>query len=178
MMPTRRTTQSGFDPEDHSRGNLKLVPTHLVLAAAFLSLILCGCVDDHQLLAQMHEYFPGAALYKFDRRVLWIQTQVDGISPKFAEETFLHFLDESNKAALQKSFGIVNFSDALAHDGYVYLVLGFRQGIVVWDRRPVPGVNGLATTYHWNMTWEQAPSWFVAHLGYYPQKDQITVVSE
>jgi hypothetical protein len=153
-------------------------PAIILLVALLTSVALSGCVDDHQLLAQVHEYFPGAALYKFDRRILWIQTQVDGISPKFAEETFLHFLEESDKAALQKSLGIVHFSDALAHDGYIYLVLGFRQGVVVWDRRPVIGPNGLQTTYHWNMSQDQAPAWFVQHLGYYPQPDQIVVVNQ
>ena len=142
-----------------------------------LTAVLSGCVDDHQLLAQMHEYFPGAALYKFDKRVLWIQTEVDGVSPKFAEQTFLHFLDEADTAAVKKSFGIIHFSDALAHDGYVYLILGFKQGMVVWDRRPALQ-NGQTVTFHWNMTWEQAPTWFVEHVGYFPTKEQIVVVDQ
>jgi hypothetical protein len=150
----------------------------LALLVLLVLLTVSGCVDDHQLLTQVHEYFPGAALYKFDKRVLWIQTQVEGVTPKFGEETFLHFLEEANNSTKQKSFGIINFSDALAHDGYIFLVLGFKQGIVVWDRRNVLGPNGLPTTYHWNLSWQQAPAWFTQHLGYYPQKDQITVVSD
>ena len=149
----------------------------LLLLLVLLTGTLSGCLDDHQLLAQVHEYFPGAALYKFDGRVLWIQTQVDGVSPKFAEQTFLHFLEEADTSTVQKSLGIIHFSDALAHDGYVYLVLGFKQGIVVWDRRPV-SQNGSTVTLHWNMSWQQAPTWFVQHIGYYPQKKQIVIVSE
>jgi hypothetical protein len=149
----------------------------LFLLVVLLTSTLSGYLDDHQLLTQVHEYFPGAALYKFDGRVLWIQTQVDGVSPKFAEQTFLHFLEEADTAAVQKSLGIIHFSDALAHDGYVFLVLGFKEGIVVWDRRPVLQ-NGATVTLHWNMTWQKAPTWFVEHLGYYPQKDQIVVVSQ
>jgi hypothetical protein len=148
------------------------------LIALLLIVTLSGCVDDHQLLAQMHEYFPDAALYKFDNRVLWIQTQVDGVTPKFGEQTFLRFLEEADTLAQQKSLGTIHFSDALAHDGYVYLVMGFKQGIVVWDRRPVGGSNGSPVTLHWNMTWQQAPAWFVEHIGYYPQKSQIVVVRE
>lgn len=147
-------------------------------AVVLLSVSLSGCVDDHELLRRVHEYFPGATLYKFDERVLWIQTQVDGVSGKFAEKTLMSFLQESENAATQKSFGIVHFSDALAYDGYVYLVLGFRQGIVVWDRRTVVGRDGLPTTLHWVMNWQQAPGWFTRHLGYYPQKDQISIVSQ
>jgi hypothetical protein len=148
------------------------------LLALLLGTMLSGCVDDHQLLAQVHEYFPGAGLYKFDKRVLWIQTDVDGVSPKFAEQTFLHFLEEADTAAQQKSFGLVHLSDALAHDGYLYLVLGFKQGIVVWDRRQVTAPNGQLTTYHWTLALQQAPAWFVEHIGYYPQESQIVVVNE
>jgi hypothetical protein len=155
---------------------LRSGPT-LFLLAVLLTGTRSGCVDDHQLLSGVHEYFPGAALYKFDNRVLWIQTEVDGVSPKFAEKTFLNFLDEANKSTAQKSFGIINFSDALAHDGYVYLVLGFKQGMVVWDRRPVTQ-NGEKVTFHWNVTWEQAPTWFVQHVGYFPMKEQMVVVNE
>jgi hypothetical protein len=153
-------------------------PVLFFLMALLLAMTLSGCLDDHQLLAQMHEYFPGAALYKFDNRVLWIQTQVDGVSPKFGEQTFLHFLEEADSSTQQKSFGTIHFSDALAHDGYIYLVLGFKQGIVVWDRRPVARPNGSPVTLHWNMNWQQAPGWFVEHVGYYPQKSQIVVVSD
>ena len=149
----------------------------LPFLVALVCLTFSGCVDDHQLLTQVHEYFPGAALYKFDKRVLWIQTEVDGISPKFAEQTFLHFLEEANSSALQKSFGIVNFSTALGHDGYVFLVLGFKAGIVVWDRRTVMQ-NGAPVTLHWNLASEEAPAWFVQHLGYYPQQDQIVIVNQ
>ena len=148
------------------------------LLAVVLSFSLCGCVDDHAILTQIHEYFPGSTLYKFDKRVLWIQTQVDGVSGKFAEKTLNSFLQDAEGAAEQKSFGLVHFSDALAHDGYIYLVIGFRRGIIVWDRRPATGPNGLPTTYHWVLTWEQAPQWFTQHIGYYPQKEQIAIVNQ
>lgn len=149
-----------------------------LIVIVLLTLAFSGCVDDHQLLAQVHEYFPGAQLYKFDNRVLWIQTQVDGVTPKFAEQTFLHFVQEADTSAMQKSFGIVHFSDALAHDGYIYLVLGFRQGVEIWDRRTVVGPNGTPTTLHWNLTNEQAPIWFTQHLGYVPQPSQIVIVNQ
>jgi hypothetical protein len=50
-----------------------------------LSLLLSSCIADKAVLTQIHEYFPGSTLFKFDKRVLWIQTQVDGVSGKFAE---------------------------------------------------------------------------------------------
>ena len=150
----------------------------LFVAVILFSIVLSGCVDDHQLLSQVQDYFPGAELYKFDRRVIWIQTQVDGISPKFAEKTLQEFLQQADSTAQHESLGIVHFSDALAHDGVIYLVLGFRSGIVVWDRRAVPGPNGFPVTHDWNLTWDQAPAWFVEHLGYYPQRNQIVVVNQ
>jgi hypothetical protein len=64
----------------------------------------------------------------------------------------------------------VHFSNAFAADGYVYLVIGFREGIIVWDPR--------APTLRPVMSWEQAPEWFSQHLGYYPQKEQITIVNQ
>jgi hypothetical protein len=150
----------------------------LLLLLFLLTVSVSGCVDDHAILTQIHEFFPGSTLYKFDKRVLWIQTQVDGVSGKFAEKTLNSFLQDAEGAAEQKSFGLVHFSDALAHDGYVYLVIGFRRGIIVWDRRPVVSPNGLPTTLHWVMDWQKAPAWFTEHIGYYPQKDQITIVSQ
>lgn len=150
--------------------------TFLVAMVLLFCVSLSGCVDDHTVLTQIHEYFPGSTLYKFDKRVLWIQTQVDGVSGKFAEKTLNSFLQDADGAAEQKSFGLVHFSDALAHDGYLYLVIGFRQGIIVWDRRAVVGPNGLRTTQHWVMNWKQAPAWFTEHIGFYPQKEQIMIV--
>jgi hypothetical protein len=164
---------------------MKKVGSMVAIARSFIAgilLLLClsisGCVEDNAVLTQIHEYFPGSTLFKFDRRVLWIQTQVDGVSGKFAEKTIDSFLQDADGAAEKKSFGLVHFSDALAHDGIVYLVIGFRRGIIVWDRRRVTGPNGLPTTYHWVLNWEQAPAWFTQHIGYYPQKEQITIVSQ
>lgn len=140
-----------------------------LLLVLLLNVSLSGCVDDHKLLTQVHEYFPGAMLYKFDPHVLWIQTEVDGISRKFAEKTFDTFLIEMESQAQQQSLGFVHLSDALGHDGYVFLVLGFRQGIVVWDRR----VN-----LRWTLARPQARAWFTEHLGYYPEEGQIEIVRE
>ncbi len=152
--------------------------TYLNGVLLFFFLSISGCVDDHAVLTQIHEYFPGSTLYKFDKRVFWIQTQVDGVSGKFAEKTLDSFLQDADGAAEKKSFGLVRFSDALAHDGCIYLVIGFRKGIVVWDRRKIAGPNGLPTTRHWVLNWEQAPEWFTQHIGYYPQKEKITIVKE
>jgi hypothetical protein len=132
-------------------------PALRLLVVLFLSVSFPGCanshefVNDHELLMQVHEYFPNAVLYKFDKRVLWIQTQVDGVSGRFAEKTLESFLQESDSAAMQRSFGTVHFSNALAHDGYVYLVAGFQQNVVVWDRRTVVGPDRLPATLHWLM---------------------------
>jgi hypothetical protein len=143
-----------------------LIITSCVL---LLSLTLSGCVDDHALLVQVNEYFPGSTRWKFDNRVLWIQTQAGGISGKFAEKTFDTFLSEADSYAQQKSLGFVHFSGALAHDGYTYLVLGFRQGIIVWDRR----VN-----LRWTLSWPQVRPWFIEHIGYYPEQGQIEIVRQ
>lgn len=142
------------------------------VALLLLGLTPRGCVNDHTLLKQVHEYFPRATLYKFDPRVLWIQTQVDGISGKFANETFQRFLEEAQRGALEKSYGIVDFSGAMARDGYVYLVLGFRQGVVIWDRRS--GTNGP----RWILNWQEARQWFIQYFGYFPKDDQIEVVRQ
>lgn len=74
-----------------------------VVVALFVVLGTAGCVDDHKLLAQVHEYFPGATIYKSDPRVLWVQTQVDGISGKFAEKTLDTFLQKMESQAQQKT---------------------------------------------------------------------------
>src|SRR5215831_10689548 len=95
----------------------------LIAPVLLLSLVLCSCVEDKAVLTQIHEYFPGSTLYKFDKRVLWIQTQVDGVSGRFAEKTLDSFLQDADGAAEKKSFGLVHFSDALAHDGIIYLVI-------------------------------------------------------
>jgi hypothetical protein len=153
-------------------------PSFFAVNLLLFCLFAKGCVDDHAVLTQMHEYFPSSTLYKFDKRVLWIQTQVDGISGKFAEETLETFLKRSEETAVKESGGLVHFSDALAHDGYVYLVIGFKKGIIVWDRRKVAGPSGLPTTYHWVLSWEQAPGWFTERIGYYPQQEQITIVNQ
>ncbi len=126
-----------------------------------------GCIDDHKILAEVHDYFPGAVIYKFDSRVLWVQTQVDGITGKFAEETFDTFLNKIEARTQEKSRGFITFSQAMAHDGYVYLVLGFRGGIIVWDRR----VN-----LRWTLNMAQARTWFIENLGYFPQQHQIQIV--
>jgi hypothetical protein len=152
-------------------------PTMLLLTLQ-LCATLSGCVDDHALLAQVHEYFPGASLYKFDKRVLWIQTEVDGITPKLGEQIFLRFLDEANSAARHRSWGIVSLSSAMKQDGYIYLVLGFKQGIVAWDRRNGISPTGSERPHHWNLTWEQAPAWLLQHLGYCPKDNQIVIVRE
>jgi hypothetical protein len=153
-------------------------PYFLSINLLFLCFFAKGCVDDRAVLTQTHEFFPGSTLYKFDNRVLWIQTEVDGVSGKFAEKTLETFLQDAEGTTEKKSFGLAHFSDLLAHDGYVYLVIGFKKGIIVWDRRKVAGPNGLPTTYHWVLNWEQAPGWFTEHIGYYPQKEQITVVRD
>ena len=149
-----------------------------LLVVLLCSFALCGCVDDHAILTQVHEYFPGASIYKFDKRVLWIQTDVGGVSGKFAEKTLTSFLHDADGTAMQKSFGLVHFSQALAHDGYIYLVIGFQNGIIVWDRRPVTEPNGLRATQRWVLKWDSAPDWFTQHIGYYPTKEQIVIVKQ
>jgi hypothetical protein len=58
-----------------------------LVAVLLFCMFVSSCVEDKAVLKQIHEYFPGSSLYKFDKRVLWIQTQVDGVSGKFAEKT-------------------------------------------------------------------------------------------
>src|SRR6516165_5124246 len=93
-------------------------PSLFGLNLLFLCLFAKGCVDDRAVLSQTTEYFPGSVIYKFDPRVLWIQTEVDGVSGKFAEKTLENFLQDAEGTTEKKSFGLAHFSDLLAHDGY------------------------------------------------------------
>jgi hypothetical protein len=149
----------------------------LFIVALFVAVTFCGCVPDQDILAQVNQYFPGSTLLKFDKRVLWIQTKVDGVGPKFTEMALNNFLAQADTLAEQKSLGLVHFTDAFAHDGYIYLVIGFQHGIIIWDRRVVVE-NGVPSTLHWVMAFDQAPAWFTEHIGYYPRREQITIVKQ
>jgi hypothetical protein len=55
----------------------------LLLFAALSSLTLAGCKDEEvapNVLPTFNEYFPDTTMYHVDKRFLWIQTHIDGIS--------------------------------------------------------------------------------------------------
>lgn len=138
------------------------------LLAFMLTWSLAGCgLDDQAVLKSTRDYFPAVTLWKFQPQVLWVQTQVDGVTAAFAEKTFDHFLEEANQEALQRSLGLANFDKLMAQKGYVFFVLGFRGGVIVYDR---------PRHLRWTLNWPQARAW-MAKFGV-SSMDQIQVVRE
>jgi hypothetical protein len=150
---------------------------HLPLVL-LLCLCLSGCNKDKdegkEVLGKVCPYFPDAVLYKFDKRVIWIQTKVDGVGSQTAALIFQNACQQAkyNLGNLIK----FNITELMNLDGRSILIIGFKQYMVTWivsngvDARGVPRCEV--------MTWQQAPSWFLQNVGYRPTPDKIRVETQ
>jgi hypothetical protein len=150
----------------------------LTKAARLLGIVLVastlyGCKDKEEgaaILPTIDQYFPDSAIFKFNNRVLWIQTHVNGISGKVAATIFAQACQQASK-----SFGNfkINVAEELQFDGRSILIIGFKNFCIACDLRDGNGPDG--NPRGTIMTWQQAPSWFVQHVGYMPTTQQIFV---
>jgi hypothetical protein len=136
---------------------------------------LCGCKDQSEasvILPQVCKEFPDSVIYKFDPRVLWIQTHVDGISPELAE---MLYEGACQKAA--KSFGQIKFNwiNELQFDGRSILVIGFKRIVIACDLRD--GTDAYGRLKAKIMNFQQVPSWLTQHIGYAPSDDKVMIVT-
>jgi len=140
-----------------------------------LSLCLSGCdkdeIEGSEVLTRVCPYFPDAVIYKWDRRVLWIQTKVDGVGDKTTAAMF-------EQACQQVKFNLgklikFDITQLMQLDHRFILIIGFRQYFVAWEVRN--GVDGRGIPRYEVLTWQQAPSWFMEHVGSNPTPDMIQV---
>jgi hypothetical protein len=144
-----------------------------LLFTALLIGVLSGCKDKEEgemVLPTINQYFPDSSIYKFDKRVLWIQTHVDGISGKVAASIYAQACQTA-----AKSIGKIriNIAEELEFDGRSILVIGFKNGCVACDLRDGIDANGVPRGTI--MGWQQSRPWFIQHLGYMPTPDIIRV---
>lgn len=136
---------------------------------------LSSCKDQQEaaaVLPEICQYFPDSSIYKFDKRVLWIQTRVDGISGKVAAAIYTQACQQAAKSIGKIK---INMATELQIDGRSILVIGFKNGCVACDLRN--GVDTSGVPVGTIMNWQQANVWFTQHIGYMPTPEQIFVVS-
>src|SRR5581483_6209461 len=114
----------------------------LMFLGIVVSLTLTGCKDEEvapMVLPQFNNYFPDTTLYQVDKRFLWVQTHIDGISANAADLMFKQDCGQALTAiqqqSEQKTFGLIkinNLPTALAIAGKQVLIVGFNQYWVVW----------------------------------------------
>lgn len=124
-----------------------------LLLVLFFALTLTGCdMTDQAVLQAVHQYFPTAKIFRFDKRVLWIQANVTGISPQFATKTFSAFLQEPQIGQLRMG---MNFS------GQRFFVLSFNpNAAIVWDQS--------GSGNYWTLDWAQLNNFWQQSFGYQP----------
>ncbi len=150
----------------------------MVLCVSLATIGLCGCKDQSeasQILPCVCKDFPGSVIYKFDTRVLWIQTRADGISPELAGVIYQQACKEASEAA--PSLGQIKFNwvNELQFDGRSILVIGFKRIVVACDLRDGMDANGHPKGEI--MSFQQAPSWLTRHIGYAPADDKVMIVT-
>lgn len=127
----------------------------LLTVVVVVSTLLSGCplVDpqkiDSQILAGLQQYFPNAVLFKFDDRVLWLQTGVDGISSKFAAETFQSFSQKPEFGDLRKG---------MFYAGYRFMMVTLQKWTIVYDWQ--------SDRVYTPMDGDQMDVWCLTNLGY------------
>ncbi len=155
-------------------------PVILLLFATLLSLTLAGCKDAEvapMVLPQFNQYFPATTLFQVDKRFLWVQTNIDGISAAAAELMFKQDCGQALPAIQQKSFGLIkNLSTALSIAGKQVLIVGFKNYWVVWVVRNGIDTQGLPYNYQ-VLNYQQFSSWLIQVMGAVPTPDQIKVVT-
>lgn len=162
-------------PNDSRRSALTLI-----LFSTLLGLFLSGCKDEEvapMVLPQFNSYFPDTTLYQVDRRFLWVQTHIDGISASTVDMMFKMDCTQALQALQQKSFGFLNnLPSALTIAGKQVLIVGFNHFWVVWVVRNGVDQQGIPANYS-ILTYPQFNSWLTQVIGVMPTPDQIKVVS-
>ena len=150
------------------------------LIAAFLGFSLSGCKDEEvapKVLPQFNEYFPDTTMYDVDKRFLWIQTHIDGISASAADLMFKQDCAQSIPAIQKSSFGLTkSIPLALSIAGKQVLIVGFNHFWVVWVVRNGVDSQGVPANYQ-VLNYQQFSSWLTQVLGSMPTPDQIKVIS-
>jgi hypothetical protein len=149
----------------------------LNLVGLFLtSLLLVGCNTNNEVakavLPQVCDSFPDSVLYRIDPRLLWVQTQVDGISAETALVMFRTACQEAPKKIGKLTIDITTEMN-FAHKRF--LVMSFKKFFVVWDVRDGLDARGIPRANVSGI--QQANSWFSQHLGFTPAASQIFVVN-
>jgi hypothetical protein len=149
---------------------------HYLLVLLLLCFSLTGCKDQSEasaILPTAYQSFPGTEIYKADKRILWVQTQVDGISSSVADTMFKQACVEATK-----NFGKIkiNIQLELSVDQKQVLIVGFKRFWVLWEVRNGVDYQGVPLNYK-VMNLEMLKDWFTQHLGRIPTPDQIEVVT-
>ncbi len=156
------------------------IPAILFLFAALLSLTLTGCKDEDvapNVLPLFSNYFPDTTIYDFDKRFLWIQTHIDGISSSAADLMFKQDCDQANSAIKKKSLGILkNIHAGLIIAQKKVLIVGFNRFWVVWPVRNGVDYQGIPLNYQ-IMDYQMFRDWFTRSLGFFPTPNQIRVIT-
>jgi hypothetical protein len=160
-----------------SRASFRIV---ILLVTTFLGFSLSGCKDEEvapKVLPQFNQYFPGTMMFDVDKRFLWIQTHIDGISASAADLMFKQDCAQSIPAIQKASFGLIKkIPLALSVAGKQALIVGFNHFWVVWVVRNGVDYQGIPVHYQ-VMNGQQFRSWLNTVLGFVPTPDQIKVVS-
>lgn len=152
----------------------------LILLTALLGLFLNGCKDEEvapKVLPGFNQYLPDTTLFQVDKRFLWIQTHLDGISASMADLMFRQDCAQSIPSIQQSSFNLIkNIPLALTIAGKQVLIVGFNHFWVVWVVRNGVDSQGIPVNYQ-ILNGQQFRSWLTQVLGFVPTPDQIKVVS-
>lgn len=155
------------------------IPAIFLLFVALSSLALTGCKDDgviaQQVLPTFCGYFPDTTMYDVDKRLLWIQTHVDGISSSTAELMFKQDWAQATQK-LPKNSVIINMQNLLTLAGKQVLIIGFNHYWVVWSVRNGVDYQGVPLNYQ-AMDYQMFHDWFTQNFGYMPTPDQIRVIT-
>jgi hypothetical protein len=141
-----------------------------------LSFSLVGCKDEEiapMVLPKFADSFPDTTIYDIDKRILWIQTHVDGVSSSAADTMFKTACDQAKKNLGKVQFN-VQFELNLAHKQV--LIIGFNHFWVVWPVRNGVDYQGVPLNYK-VMDYQMFRDWLTHSLGYMPTPDQIRVIT-
>ncbi len=151
-----------------------------LLIATLSSLTLLGCKDEDvapQVLPTFSDYFPDTTIYDFDKRILWIQTHIDGISSSAADLMFKQDCAQAIPAIKKGSFGILKtIPEGLNFARKQVLIVGFNRFWIVWSVRNGVDYQGIPLNYK-VMDYQMFHDWLIHSLGFMPTPDQIRVIT-
>jgi hypothetical protein len=148
---------------------------YLLFCVVLLSLCLAGCKDKDEakaILPSLDAAFPNSYILKIDPRLLWVQTQVAGISATTAEQLYVAACQKATKPIMKNL--TINIQEELNIDRRKYLLVGFKNFYIGWDVRNGVDSRGLPIGVQ-VMNAAHVKDWLESRLGYYPTKDQILV---